>query len=172
MAETTNIEYSDNLDIITKNTKDILDDMCFKDEDERLLCESIIVNLEKQVSDNAKNMKAVALPQLGVARINPVKHKFKKEKENLKLLRSVCKTAKEYKEEVADIYNKIREEQEKIDKDKLKYHKLKQNNKKVYEEYCKKGGKRYADCYLYCLTLVDYVPYDSEWEEHYQSLKD
>lgn len=171
MSDVYDSELSDNLAIVTKDTNDILDGMDFENEDERNLCNDIILNLEKQIVDNIQAGKIAALPKLGSIRINPVKQKFKEEKANLRLLRKVC-TKAEYKKEAAAIHNKLREEQEKLDKDKLKYHKLKQRNRKQYEIYCKNNGKLHADTYLYCLSLIDYVPFNAEWEDHYQSLKD
>ena len=49
--------------------------------------------------------------------------------------------------------------------------KIRRNNKKRYEELYKKLGRAYANMYIKAIRLLDYVPFDLEWEEHYQELK-
>lgn len=162
---------TDDYSIITKNTKDILNDMNFEDEDDRYMCYSIINNLEKFASDSIRNMKIVSLPFIGCLRISPVRRKLRDTKLHLHNIRQAM-TKEEYKEYVTGLVKEWNEEQREADAEKLLMTKIKRNNKKKYEELYKKLGRAYANMYIKAIRLLDYVPFDLEWEEHYQELKD
>lgn len=156
--------------IISKDTNDILNDMDFVDEDERLLCESIITNLEKYAAASIKDMKIVSLPFIGCVRINPIKRKLRDAKLHLSLIRkNMSKT--DYKQYVKDIVDEFGEEMSKADTEKLIMTKIRSNNKKRYDEYYKKLGRAYAEMFIYSIRLLKEVPFDIEWEEYYQELK-
>lgn len=161
---------TDDYSIITKNTKDILNDMNFEDEDDRYMCYSIINNLEKFASDSIRNMKIVSLPFIGCLRISPVRRKLRDTKLHLHNIRQAM-TKEEYKEYVTGLVKEWNEEQREADAEKLLMTKIKRNNKKKYEELYKKLGRAYANMYIKAIRLLDYVPFDLEWEEHYQELK-
>ena len=162
---------TDDYSIITKNTKDILNDMNFEDEDDRYMCYSIINNLEKFASDSIRAMKIVSLPFIGCLRISPVRRKLRDTKLHLHNIRQAM-TKEEYKEYVTGLVKEWNEEQREADAEKLLMTKIKRNNKKKYEELYKKLGRAYANMYIKAIRLLDYVPFDLEWEEHYQELKD
>ena len=156
--------------IISKDTNDILNDMDFVDEDERLLCESIITNLEKYAAASIKDMKIVSLPFIGCVRINPIKRRLRDAKLHLSLIRkNMSKT--DYKQYVKDIVDEFGEEMSKVDTEKLIMTKIRSNNKKRYDEYYKKLGRAYAEMFIYSIRLLKEVPFDIEWEEYYQELK-
>ena len=161
---------TDDYSIITKNTKDILNDMNFEDEDDRYMCYSIINNLEKFASDSIRAMKIVSLPFIGCLRISPVRRKLRDTKLHLHNIRQAM-TKEEYKEYVTGLVKEWNEEQREADAEKLLMTKIKRNNKKKYEELYKKLGRAYANMYIKAIRLLDYVPFDLEWEEHYQELK-
>lgn len=161
---------TDDYSIITKNTKDILNDMNFEDEDDRYMCYSIINNLEKFASDSIRDMKIVSLPFIGCLRISPVRRKLRDTKLHLHNIRQAM-TKEEYKEYVTGLVKEWNEEQREADAEKLLMTKIKRNNKKKYEELYKKLGRAYANMYIKAIRLLDYVPFDLEWEEHYQELK-
>ena len=161
---------TDDYSIITKNTKDILNDMNFEDEDDRYMCYSIINNLEKFASDSIRAMKIVSLPFIGCLRISPVRRKLRDTKLHLHNIRQAM-TKEEYKEYVTGLVKEWNEEQREADAEKLLITKIKRNNKKKYEELYKKLGRAYANMYIKAIRLLDYVPFDLEWEEHYQELK-
>lgn len=161
---------TDDYSIITKNTKDILNDMNFEDEDDRYMCYSIINNLEKFASDSIRAMKIVSLPFIGCLRISPVRRKLRDTKLHLHNIRQAM-TKEEYKEYVTGLVKEWNEEQREADAEKLLMTKIKRNNKKKYEELYKKLGRAYANMYIKAIRFLDYVPFDLEWEEHYQELK-
>lgn len=163
-------ESSINYELNVKNQKDILAELDFKDKTDELICHSIISNLEKFASDNIRKLNTVQLPFIGCIRINPIKRKFSNSKLHLSTIRHNT-TKEEYREYVKDVYNEFKEELEYSDKRKLYMTKIKRNNKVKYEKLYKSLGKSYADCYLFCITLLEEIPFDAEWEYHYQSLK-
>lgn len=164
-------ESSINYDINVKTQKDILSDLRFKDEDDELICHSIIDNLEKFASENIRKLNTVQLPFIGCIRIDPVKYKFKHKKLHLSTIRHNT-TKEEYREYVKDTYNEFIKEAKEEDKRKLYLTKIKRNNKDKYETLYKNLGKAYANMFIYSITLFEEIPFDADWEYHYQSLKE
>lgn len=166
-----NIDYDVDFEIVEKEFTDIINDIDFKDEDEKLLCESIIDHIEQSIAIGLKEMKTVQLPYIGTLRIDPVKKQIKENKEAFKAARRNM-TKDQYKEYVKEYIYDIKEEQKEKDFNKVLLKKIKANNKEKYEQYYKLLGRPYAEAFIFCISLLTYVPYDKEWEEWYQSLKD
>lgn len=164
-------DIGENYVIISKNTNDILNDMDFNDEDERLLCESIINNLEKDAATAIREMKTVSLPFIGCLRINPIKRKLRDAKLHLSLMRKNMSKA-DYKQHVRDIVHEFGQEMDKLDAEKLIMTKIRRNNKKRYDELYKKLGRAYAEMFIFSIRALKDITFDAEWEEHYQNLKD
>lgn len=156
--------------IISKTKYDILNELDFENEEERLLCDSIITNLEKTASDNIRSMKVTQIPSIGCIRINPVKRELRKAKLHLSAVRKNI-TKEQYKEHVRSFVIDLKEKQKEKDRLKLIFVRIRRNNKKKYEILFKKCGKIYAELFIMSIYWLDEVSYDSEWEEHYQSLK-
>lgn len=164
-------EFSEEYIIIHKNKDDILNELDFENEEERLLCDSIITNLEKNASDAIRNMKVASLPSIGCVRINPVKRKLRDAKLHLSIVRKNI-TKEQYKEHVRSYVIDLKEQQEKEDKLKLIFTRIRRNNKKRYDILYKRFGRAYAEMFIHAIYLMKEVPFDKEWEEYYQSLKD
>lgn len=156
--------------IISKDTDNILDDLDFDSEDDRILCKSIIDNLEKQAAAEIRKMKVVQLPFIGCLRIDPIKRKLRDAKLHLSLMRKNMSKA-EYKQYVKDIVHEFGQEMDKADREKLIMKKIRTANKKQYEIYYKKLGRAYAEMFIYSIRLLKEVPFDQDWEDQYQSLK-
>lgn len=157
--------------IVSKNKNDILNELDFENEEERLLCDSIISNLEKTASDTIRNMKVAQIPFIGCLRINPVKRKLRDAKLHLRAVRKSL-TKEQYKEHVRSYVIDLKEKQIEEDKIKLVFTRIRRNNKKKYEQLFKKCGRAYAELFIMSIYWLKEVPFDQEWEEHYQSLKD
>ena len=157
--------------IISKTKDDILNELDFENEEERLLCDSIITNLEKNASETIRDMKVAQLPFIGCVRINPVKRKLREAKLHLSAVRkSISK--EQYKEHVRSYVIDLKEQQKKEDSLKLIFTRIRSNNKKKYDVYYKRLGRAYAELFIMSIYWLAEVPYDAEWEEHYKSLKD
>lgn len=157
--------------IISKNKEDILNELDFENEEERYLCDAIITNLEKSVSDTIRNMKVAQIPYIGCLRINPVKRKFRDAKLHLSSVRKSL-TKEQYKEHVRSYIIDLKEQQAEADRIKLEITRIRRNNKKKYDTLFKRLGKAYAEMFIYSIYILEEIPFDAEWEEQYQSLKD
>lgn len=157
--------------IISKNKEDILNELDFENEEERYLCDAIITNLEKSASDTIKNMKVAQIPYIGCLRINPVKRKLREAKLHLSSIRKGL-TKEQYKEHVRSYVIDLKEQQAEADRIKLIISRIRRNNKKQYDNLFKRLGRSYAEMFIYSIYIMDEVPFDAEWEEHYKSLKD
>lgn len=162
-----NVEYV----IVSKDKNDILNELDFENEEERLLCDSIISNLEKTASDTIRSMKVAQIPFIGCLRINPVKRKLRDAKLHLKAVRKSL-TKEQYKEHVRSYVIDLKEKQIEEDRIKLAFARIRRNNKKKYEQLFKKCGRAYAELFIMSIYWLKEIPFDQEWEEHYQSLKD
>lgn len=157
--------------IISKNKNDILDELDFENEEERFLCDSIISNLEKSASDAIRSMKTASIPYIGCVRINPVKRSLREAKLHLSSVRKGL-SKEQYKEHVRSYVVDLKEKQKEKDRIKLLFAKIRRNNKKKYEQLFKTCGKVYAELFIMSIYWLKEVPFDQEWEEHYQSLKE
>lgn len=157
--------------IVSKDKNDILNELDFENEEERLLCDSIISNLEKTASDTIRNMKVAQIPFIGCLRINPVKRKLRDAKLHLKAVRKSL-TKEQYKEHVRSYVIDLKEKQIEEDRIKLAFIRIRRNNKKKYEQLFKKCGRAYAELFIMSIYWLKEVSFNQEWEEHYQSLKD
>lgn len=171
-----NIEHQlDELDgeyiILSKNKNDILNEIDFENEEERLLCDDIINNLEKSIAEAVISMKTANIPFIGSIRINPVKRKFRNAKLSLSSVRKSL-NKEQYKEHVRSIITDLNNKQHEEDRQKLVLKRIRSNNKKTYETIFKKCGRNYAELYIMSIYWLKEVRFDAEWEEHYQTLKD
>ena len=156
-----------NLEVI--NMQDILNNMNLSEEDYRLY-EDMVGNLEKIASENLRKNKIVNIPNIGNIRKNPVKEAIKNQYATFRIARKYM-TKEEYKDYVRSSINLIKETEDKKEKDKIRFRKIKTQNKNKYETLFSNLGKSYAEMYIYSIYLMNEVPFDSEWEEHYKSLK-
>lgn len=161
--------FKEEININVKTNKDILSEITFDNEDDALICESIIKSLESYAAKKINENKAVQLPYIGVVRKNPIKCSLQKQKNELKLLRKT--TDKEnYKQIVKEkIYN-IKKEQEDIKNNNIRLNKIKVTYKKEYEKYCKTIGVAFADAFILSKTLFEYIPFDKEVQRMYDEL--
>ena len=157
--------------IVTKSRKDILDDMKFESDEDRLFCDSIISNLEKYAADNIRAMNTVSIPYIGCLRINPVKRKFSNAKLHLSTIRKNM-TKEEYKEYVKDIVHEFAQEEDKKEFEKLILTKIRRNNKNKYELLYKTFGKNHAELFIKSIRWLVDIPYDEEFDNYYSQLKD
>ncbi len=160
---------NDEFSVVIKNRKDIINDIKFKSEKEKILCNDIIKSLENFAADNIKDMKIVNLPLIGCVRINPVRRALRDKKLHLSLIRQNL-SKEEYKNYVRDTVIELKEKQKDIDRYKIRFNKIKSIYKDKYAKLYSKAGKAYADMYIVAMTMFKEVPFDEEWEKTYQRL--
>lgn len=166
---TQSLEELEEFTIISKNRNDILDELSFENEDERLICDSIIDNLELTAAEGIKNMKVAQLPFIGCVRINPVKHALKDFSLNFKTARQHM-TKSEYKDHVRSYVNDLQDKQKEKDRQQWIITRTKRKNKKKYEELYKRLGKSYAELFIQSIIWLKEVPYSQEFEDKYKEL--
>lgn len=164
-------EVNEDFTIVTKNRQDIIEELSFNNEEEKLLCESIIDNLEEDIFNAVRDNLTVSIPFIGRLRKDPVKEMITKNKNNFKLARQYL-SKEEYKEHVTSFIVDARQKQLKKDKFKTLLHKIKQNNKKKYELYYKTFGRSYAELFLYSIYWLDELPFDIDIQAAYDKLKE
>lgn len=162
-------ELNDEFALITKNKSDIINEMTFANDDDKLLCSAIITNVERMIADSLHKMKTVSIPLIGRVRINPVHKEFVDSKLHLSAIRKGL-TKEQYREHVRSYYTDLIKKNENKDKEKLVLNKLKRINKTKYEYLFKQCGKAYADLYIVAITLLKEIPFDNEWQETYDIL--
>ena len=162
-------EIEDEYQIIVKNKNDILNEMDFENEEERVLCDDIITNLEKMIADSISSMKVAQIPFIGCVRINPIKRKLRDSKLHLSNIRKSL-TKEQYKEHVRSFVIDMKEKQKQEDRNKVVFHRIRSNNKKRYEELFKRCGRAYAELFIMSVYWMKEVPYDADWEFQYQVL--
>ena len=160
-------ELDDDYVLIYKDVDNILDDIDFVVDDDRILCKTIIDSLEKEAAAQLLAGKCVQLPYIGNIRRNPIKM-------------ALIKRYKEFKEKRSQLsredyvaYCKKVMRQEKIDLQNAEIHKRKMNtfrkkNLKIWMEKKKAFGDAYANVYLYVLKYWTAVDFDWDVELAYQ----
>lgn len=157
--------------IVSKNKDDILNELDFDNEEEKILCDSIISNLEKSISDTIRSMKVAQIPFIGCVRINPIKRKLKDSKLHLRAVRKNL-TKEQYKEHVRSFIVDLKIKQKEDDRIKLTFTRIRRNNNKKYETLYKNCGKAYAELFIMSIYWLKEIPYSQEFEDRYKELKE
>lgn len=160
------IEYT----IVVKNMDDILSEVAIDDK-ERLLYESIIDNIERYASETVKAGKIAQLPSIGCIRKNPVRKVIQDNHENFRLARTHM-TKEQYKEHVRETIIDSKIELAKLEKERLILKRIRSTNKAKYDKLYINIGKYYAEMFIKSILWLREVPFNIEFEEHYNSLKD
>lgn len=163
-------ELKDDYDIVIKTKSDILSEIDFNSEDDKLVCESIIDSLENTVFDSVKNGLTVSIPFIGCLRKDPIKEVIQANKEQFKNVRKISDKTK-YKQYVSDFISNAKDEQKNKDRIKFVTNKIRQKNKKKYEEYYIKLGRSYAELFLKSIFWLEDIPFDAEVQEAYDNIK-
>ena len=164
-------ELNDDFMVISKTSSDIINGMYFETEEDKLLCESIIDNLEKSISEGLKEEKIVQLPFLGCLRKSPLKKEVRKNYTNFKIARKYM-SKEDYKAHVKAVVNDAKEKIAKDDFLKLRIKRIKSKNKKKYESLYLKVGKAYAEMFIFALLNLKEVPFNQEIQDAFDNLKD
>lgn len=162
-------ELNDNLDLIVKTKSDILEELNFKTDDDKFLCESIIDNLESTVFNNVRDGLTVSIPYIGTLRKNPIRELINDNKQHLSNVRK-CLSKEEYKSYMREYITDAKIKQKA--KDRLKYilKQIRSKNKNKYEKYYSTFGRAYAELYLNAIYWMKEIPFDAEVEEMFQKL--
>lgn len=153
-----------------KTRKDAIEDLYCFDDKERVLCDSIISHLEKDMAIAFSELKIIHVPRIGTMRINPLYKDFQKAKKSFRDIRKTT-TKEEYKEYVKGVYNNIIKSNKEKDIVLAKLNRLKNRNKVKYNELSINVGKKYADFYIKAIYFLRPIDFDEEFEDYYNKLK-
>lgn len=169
-----NIIKTDEVDIdytlIYKDKNNILSDINFENEDDRLICEAIVDNLEKMAADEIKAGKNISLPFIGTIERNWYKEAIRNDYQEFREYKA-NHTEEEYK-----AYFKAKCEEYKANhaelEDKYKRNKrFKTSMLPKYINHCKNRGVAYANAWLKMIGSMKVVEFDPEIEEVYERFR-
>ena len=173
--ETNNInkieEVNEDFSITIKSKSDILNELDFKTEEDKLLCESIIDSLENTVYDSVRDGLTVSIPYIGNLRRNPIYESITESKKNFKAIRA-CVSKEQYKQHVVEVIIDAKEEQAKKDRLKATLTNIKRINKKKYEKYYMEFGRAYAQLFLTAIYWLKEIPFDPEVQAAFDNLNE
>ena len=159
------------IDVVIKKKADILNDIGFKSDDDRILCDTIITDIEKTAAKGILADKIVQLPFLGSMRKSPLRKVIQKNRTNFKSARTHM-NKKEYQAYVGEIMREGKIEIEKEEKEKIRIKKIKSRFRKQYDNYYKTLGAEYANMFIYSMTILKEVPFDANVQEMFDNLKE
>lgn len=159
------------IDVVIKKKADILNDIDFEHDDDRILCDTIITDIEKTAAKGVLADKIVQLPFLGSMRKSPLRKVVQKNRTNFKIARTHM-TKKEYQEYVGEIMREGKIEIEKEEKEKIRIKKIKSRFRKKYDSYYKNLGAEYANMFIYSMSILKEVPFNADVQEMFDNLKD
>lgn len=159
-------DFDDDYMLIYKDINNILDDIGFQGED-RILCRSIIDNLEKEAAINIRQEKCITIPHIGTIQKNWYRSKLISHYKDFKDARKTMDKA-EYIEYTA----KVMEEEKRKHKEKedklIAEKRFKKRFLKKWISMTKDRGTVYANLWLYAITKLSVIEFDPEIEEVYE----
>lgn len=163
----------DNLDceLTVKTKADVMAELAFADDEDKALCDSIIDVIERTAANVIRNDRVAQIPYIGTFRINPVKKGMFERKEMFRLLRKTMSPS-EFKDYVRGVLNELKINAKVADRSRVARNKMKRSAKSKYLEYLKKYGYGYAEMYVLAMTMFKEVPFDSEWQDKFDELKE
>lgn len=163
----------DNVDhdyiLIYKDIDNILEELNYVEQNDKLLCRSIIDSLENEAAKQLLDGKCVALPYIGNIRRSPLKMAMISHYKDFKQKRTEL-TKTEYKEYCKKV---MTEEKRNIQNNEIKKRKLntlKRKHLPKWIEYEKRFGATYANVWLFSITKFTVIEFDEDVEEAIQSI--
>lgn len=153
--------------LIYKDKQNILHDINFEDDNDRLICSAIIDNLERQLADNIKIGNTVSIPFVGTIERNWYKMAIKDNYQDFRDYKATH-TKEEY-----DEYFKAKCEEFKSNHAELeeKHKRAKRFKKMILPKYnnkVKSRGSIYANVWLKTIELLEVVEFDPDIEDIYE----
>ena len=156
--------------LIYKDKNNILSDIGFINEDDRLTCEAIIDNLELSVSQSIKSGNNVSIPFIGTIERNWYKEAIKNNYQDFRDYKE-NHSEEEYKEyfknkckEFKDAHNEL---ENKYKRDK----RFKSSILPKYINHCKNRSVVYANVWLKMIKGMRVVEFDADIEEVYERFR-
>lgn len=152
-----------------KTHSDIIYDCEFETEEEALICEDIIDSLERFAGANIKEGKTVSLPYIGTLRKSGKRAKIVEMQTDIKIYRQTH-TKEEYQDYIRGILEKVQEQYDADDLERMQKIAVKSVAKKTFEKIYKNKGPEEAAAFLNVIYKLKEVKYDQDVEDAYQKL--
>lgn len=157
------------LEYVEKSTNDILDDIGFESEIDRLLCKDIVQHLENTAAEEILNNKCIQIPFIGCLRKNPLKQVLEDNRKNFRIIAQNY-SKEERKEKYAEVFRNKKAELRKEDYYKARIKKLRRKYKTKYEQYFTHVGPAYAEMFIASRLNFSMVEFNKELEDKLQEL--
>ena len=154
--------------LIYKDIDNVLDDIDFVTNDDRVLCRSIIDSLEKEAAAQLLDGKCIQLPYIGNMRRSPIKMAMISHYKEFKEKREVL-TKSQYIAYCKDVmkHEKMRIQNEEVRKRKMST--FKKKKLKQWLSRMKQFGAPYANAWLLSITKFTVIEFDWDVEQAYQN---
>ena len=153
--------------LIYKDRDLIIDNIKFDNEDDKLICESIIDNLEHEAAKNIKLGNTVSIPFIGTIEHNWYRQGLKDSYKELREYKN-NHTEEEYKEYFKATCNNIKETHQEIEDNHKRERIFKRRLLPKYSKYCIKRGVIYANAWLKTISMMTVVEFDQDIEDIYE----
>lgn len=166
MADIIKISNFD-IPVTIKDGEDILEELEFDSEEEKLICKDIINFIEANTASYLYQGVSVAIPLIGTLYENPFSKVGRENNETFNKIKEEqgIEAAKKFK------YQKVREEYKFNsieDKLQIKVNKLKTINRKYYDKYAKLYGVDTAREMMFAFSRLEPIEFNEEIEEQLQ----
>lgn len=151
-----------------KKIDDILEDINFDSEDEKLLCKDIIISIENFAAQKVLDKEVVSIPHIGAVWMNPFKEIFIERKNEIDALKDEPKETK-----IEFIRNIYRTEEGKLKQTnyiQARRSHIKKANKKLYEKLFAEQGMEVAEKMIDVISRFKIIEFNEEVEEVIQEL--
>ena len=159
-------ELDDDYLLIYKDIDNILDDIDFANDTERLLTQSIIRSLEEEASKQFVKELAVDIPYIGTAQRNLLRKKVVESYQELKEARNTL-PIEEYKKFRDELIIQKKAEVNAIEVERRLKKADRNRNYKLWVKLSRKYGIAYANCYLQFHKQLKVVEFDEELNNAY-----
>lgn len=153
------------------NYKDVVPLMNLPTDEDNQIMLDIVKNLEECIYVGIRDNKVVAIPYIGMLGKNEVNTEIKKGKDLINFSRKHM-TREEFKyfmqDYVAECAERVRLKREYL----TQMRKVRIAQKDKYDKLLERFGKSYAEAWLFSWSMLDYVPFNQDIEDAYQSLDD
>lgn len=163
-----NTEIDTDYILVYKDIDNVLDDIDFVTQDDRILCRSIIDSLEKEAAAQLLAGKCIQLPYIGNIRRSPIKMAMINHYKDFKEKREVL-TRSEYITYCKDVMKK---EKMRIQNEELRKRKMNTFKKKKLKQWMnkmKQFSAAYANAWLLSVTTFTVIEFDWDIEQAYQN---
>ena len=158
-------------DVNVLEERDIINQISDITEEERKKLTSIVFNAELFCKETLLNECVAHLPYVGTFKINAGKRYLEKHAEEIKQHYTPEMNNRDRLKVRIDFYKQGWREFSARQNEKSKEDHFRKMFKKEYDECYKVMGKSYAEHFIHSMTLLEFIPFDQDFEDAFQNAK-